>query len=329
MGVEAILDVNTYMLEHSLEESPPMRSFLPITSLVSHSCSSNTTKISEGGSVTTRAKVDIQGGQELTLHYQGGLKGRGWRQKGLKKNWYFDCNCPRCNSPDELGAEMSTMRCWKHLCSGNVRPVTASCSDSPYRCELCGEEYSHAEVSGCEEHLANMLAQIYKTDTQAILETIKLTETAFHPRHWLVLSVKRQLINTWGRLEGQAYHEIEEEYVNNKIDYCKDFLTALEVADPGISSTRGLILWELHTANAFLLNIRMKEQRIAPVRFVEGLQESLKIVSEVVRCLQYDTPQSHEGRTRTRSNLAKNKIEETLKVLQKQTLGETGTETWK
>ena len=43
----------------------------------------------------TRAKVDIEKGEEITIHYAGGLKPRMTRKKLLKDGWFFDCQCIR------------------------------------------------------------------------------------------------------------------------------------------------------------------------------------------------------------------------------------------
>ena len=83
--VEGILDVNT--VEHRVPGSPSSRSFLPITSLASHSCRSNSfkDKVSSPGWVLTRAKRWIKSGEEITFHYSGGLKGRLMRRKVLRE----------------------------------------------------------------------------------------------------------------------------------------------------------------------------------------------------------------------------------------------------
>ena len=65
---------------------PSGRSFLPITSLASHTCTSNSLKDkTTAGWVITRAKLPIKKGEEVTFHYTGGLKGRLIRRKALKK----------------------------------------------------------------------------------------------------------------------------------------------------------------------------------------------------------------------------------------------------
>ena len=50
-------------------------------------------------------------GEEITIHYSGGLKGRLMRRRLMKEGWFFDCNCDRCMSGTELGSHMSSLIC--------------------------------------------------------------------------------------------------------------------------------------------------------------------------------------------------------------------------
>lgn len=40
------------------------------------------------------------------------------RRDHLKQGKYFDCACPRCSDPTELGTHMSTMKC--HKCDPGI-----------------------------------------------------------------------------------------------------------------------------------------------------------------------------------------------------------------
>ena len=99
--VEGIIDINTLELlepefEHSEVSTP--RAFYPLTSFCSHSCVNNTfrTLKNDGkGTLQTRAKMDIGQGEEITLHYAGGLKGRILRRTLLAEGWFFACRCKR------------------------------------------------------------------------------------------------------------------------------------------------------------------------------------------------------------------------------------------
>ena len=151
---------------------PSGRSFLPITSLASHTCTSNSLKDkTTAGWVITRAKVPIKKGEEVTFHYTGGLKGRLIRRKALRDGWYFWCNCDRCTSPGELGSEMSTLKCWAGdavPCGGNVRAVDPFDQESTYKCEVCQKVICKEDVMKLETELTEELEQCHTNDTEAL-----------------------------------------------------------------------------------------------------------------------------------------------------------------
>lgn len=128
------------------------RGFFPITSFASHSCCNNTfhkrkprddalkdyQDLPLGEVISeTRAKDFIPKGNEITLHYTGGLKGRIARRKLLEEGWFFTCLCERCSSKDELGTHCSTLIC--KGCLGNLLPVCPADIKSDYKCSACSE----------------------------------------------------------------------------------------------------------------------------------------------------------------------------------------------
>jgi len=314
--VEGILDVNT--VEHRVAGGPSGRSFLPITSLASHTCTSNSLKDkTTPGWVLTRAKVQIKKGEEITFHYTGGLKGRLVRRKALRDGWYFWCNCDRCKSPGELGSEMSTLRCWgggETPCRGSVRVVDPVDYESCYKCELCDMEISKAEVKKLETDLTEDLEQCYRNDTVALEQLLNERTDKFHPRHYLVMIIKWLLMTSWGRVEGLRHNQLSEDILERKMKYAREYLAALDVVDAGISHNRGITLWELQSVNTFLCNKRFQEERLAPVKFVEGLKESLAMVREVIFSLQFNSEGSNEDLMRNAALEAEKKLVEPIKV---------------
>ena len=296
--VEGILDVNT--VEHRVQvgEGPSGRAFLPITSLASHSCRSNSfkDKVSVPGWVVTRAKVGIRAGEEITFHYCGGLKGRLLRRSTLLKGWFFLCGCDRCGHPGERGAELSSLGCRE--CGGVVRPVRPLEQGTEYRCGDCGAELTSGEVEELEEGLRAELETCYISDTVALEQLLDKHKALFHPRHWLILIIKWLLVTSWGRVAGIKHHQLEEAVIERKLVYAQDYLTALNIVDPGISHNRGMTLWEIHSATSFLANKRFKEERLAPLKFLEMLSTCLEAVREAKFSLQFNKEGSNEAQMR-------------------------------
>ena len=74
----------------------------------------------------------------------------------------------------------------------------------------------------------------------------------------MVLIIKWLLVTCWGRAEGKSNPELQEWELEAKVKYCREYLSALDIVDPGISHNRGMTLWELHSANTFLINKRFQ-----------------------------------------------------------------------
>ena len=63
----------------------------------------------------------------------------------------------------------------------------------------------------------------------------------FHKQHFLILIVKWLLINIYGRRPGYLNTQLTDKQLQNKLQYCKDYLNALNIVDAGISHNRGKI----------------------------------------------------------------------------------------
>ena len=72
----------------------------------------------------------------------------------------------------------------------------------------------------------------------------------------------------------------------------------LNIVDPGIKHNRGMTLWEIHSATSFLANKRFKEERLAPLKFLEMLSTCLEAVREAKFSLQFNKEGSNEAEMR-------------------------------
>jgi len=295
--IDGILDVNS--VEHRVVDSPSSRCFLPITSLASHSCTSNSFKDkTEDGWVVTRAKTKVLAGEQLTFHYQGGLKGRLMRGKVLKGGWYFDCACDRCASPTEMGAELSSHVC---SCGGVVRCLQPLDINASYGCDRCHSEKSVKEIFEVEKQLTEMIEATYSTDTSKLQQILETSTDQLHPTHFLVLILKWLLITSWGRLPGHMHKDLDEKTLERKISLCREYLRVLDVIDAGISHNIGITAWELQSAQMFLLNKRFREERVSPIVFIDGLKECRSLCRTAIQSLRF---YSEEEQDRERLEMA-------------------------
>ena len=138
----------------------------------------------------------------------------------------------------------------------------------------------------------------------------------FHKQHWLILVIKWLLITGWGRTEGIKHHQLDEDTLERKLVYAKEYLAALDIVDAGLSHNRGMTMWEIHSVTSFLANRRFHEERLAPVKFVETLAQCLDIVRNVLFCLQFNKEDSNEGEIRRAAVDAEKKLVNGINVFQ-------------
>jgi hypothetical protein len=82
------------------------------------------------------------------------------------------------------------------------------------------------------------------------------------------------------------------------------------------SATRGSRYrnWDESFYNISYNKYAFKEERLAPVKFVAGLKESLAMVREVIFSLQYNYEESNEDLMRNAAIEAEKKLVEAIKV---------------
>ena len=96
-----VLDVNSVKI-NSGPQVVNGHGLYPLTSLLSHSCISNSkTVLKSDYSLDCKATSFIRAGEEITKQYVSPLEPTQMRQEKLKNGWYFDCRCPRCLDPTE------------------------------------------------------------------------------------------------------------------------------------------------------------------------------------------------------------------------------------
>lgn len=114
-----ILEVNAF--EARTTSGYPIRCLYPKLAILSHNCISNITHSivclgsgdSEDFTVTVRASIDINEGEQLYSSYTYSMWPTIVRRQFLKESKYFDCSCERCKDPTEFGTHLSTLKCQK------------------------------------------------------------------------------------------------------------------------------------------------------------------------------------------------------------------------
>ena len=120
----------------------------PVFSLLSHSCVPNTRRDTDRGRMVVTATVPIKEGEQIVTSYKNPLLGSVSRRCHFPRVWYFDCECPRCGDPSELGSHLSTLLCQD--CGSLLLPSHPLHHNSPWTCSSCSLSLSsHQAMARC------------------------------------------------------------------------------------------------------------------------------------------------------------------------------------
>jgi len=214
-----------------------LRLLHPSLATMNHSCLCNTrVHHREDFSVCVRAQTSIKKGEEVFNKYVALQEGRLDRQSALSKGWHFDCDCPRCDDPTDLGTHSDTLRCkW---CGGLLLPQPGL----NWLCKSCGATKEALEVSAIEEEII-LSAEAAKTtgDLEEFLEK----ESYLHGGHHIIRRIKKQLVKKYSReqlVRAMCGAPSSRRQVEQQISLCRELMGGLQRTEPGLSQARVQLL---------------------------------------------------------------------------------------
>ncbi|CRL01571.1 CLUMA_CG014189, isoform A [Clunio marinus] len=281
--VIGILEVNTF--EGKTVKSHTMRCLYPKLSILSHSCTPNTTHSihpSYGNKFTLRATIPIKQGSQLYTTYAYTLSGTAERQQHLKQGKFFQCHCERCLDPTELGTNFSSLKCQKcHL--GYLLASDPLNSETIWKCNKCECEVTTVNIQSL---LKTLQDEINSTRSIESLENLlEKYKTILHSNHFLMISIKNLLIDLYGHVRGYLLSELPESLLRRKIQLCTEVLQILDVFESGKSRARGLMLIELHQPITLHASCQYKLGKISNKEYLIELEKSQNILNESLEIL--------------------------------------------
>ena len=120
---------------------------------------------------------------------------------------------------------------------------------------LCTIFFSASEIGKVELELSDAIERSYQDDARMLQNILDDFKDKFHKCHYLILILKWLLLNIYGRQKGFHYPLLNPNLIQEKVNFCQDYLTALDIIDPGISHNRGRTLWETYSVKAFIIRL--------------------------------------------------------------------------
>ena len=149
--------------------------------------------------------------------------------------------------------------------------------------------FSDSEVAEMESKLSDLIENCYYNEAEKLHQIMNEYQDKYHAQHYLILILKWLLLNIYGRQKGYHYPLLDPKLIQDKIDFCTDYLKAMDIIDPGLSHNRGRSLWELYSVLAYQLSQDWKSQKIPKSEFKERIHKLVPILEETIRCLKYYT----------------------------------------
>lgn len=110
----------------------------------------------------------------------------------------------------------------------------------------------------------------------------------------LLNRVKYALSGMYGRVEGYEMHRMTERQIERKVAICSDLLDFLGKVDPGISSRRGMVMYEIHAPMVMLAQLRLRKGILGKKEAEKEFRKGLIMLKMAKELLKYDQEGSFE-----------------------------------
>lgn len=298
--VIGILEVNAF--EARTASGNTVRCLFPKLAIFSHSCVPNlnhSITMDNDFRMTCRTTVDIPKGGILNTTYTHTLWGTEKRQQHIKAGKFFICICERCKDPTELGIHFSSLKCQKCdpglIFSTDPLDLTAD-----WKCHKCEFTTSADAMRKMLSFIENEMTRLENMEfnpkrLEATEKLFKTYRSVFHPNHFVPTSLRQQLIEMIGQVEGYEINELPDVMLEHKVDLIKSVLKVLDVFEPGKTRARGNMLFELHVPLIYMAKTAYVAGLLTGEPLKEKFREVIKILKECHEILQWEDPNSKEG----------------------------------
>ena len=185
----------------------------------------------------------IKQGEELSIHYTSPMLGTMARRSRVKKNWFFDCCCPRCRDPTELGTLLSALvcqACRREGRQGHLLPALPLDPACPWSCSEQG--CSGGESAGSVLSLVTGLEaelEAASSSLEQLQEVLVSWQALLHPQHYLAMLGKRKLLAGLHLCPAQ---DQGREVLQQRVDLAEESLKVFGVLEPGYTLLMGRML---------------------------------------------------------------------------------------
>ncbi|KMQ84548.1 protein isoform a [Lasius niger] len=304
-----ILDVNAFELRSPgvLDGLLPLRGLYIEATLMAHDCRGNTyLTVDDNFQLTVYASVPIKQDEPILFNYTSSLLGTLERREHLREGKYFECECPLCEDPYELQSHLSSVlcpRCKEGFVGMQDTSVIPSYERaSRWQCQICKRTYSGRLIRATLNICKTLVDECEDIDVKSIDNLLKRLSQSLHANHFLMLSLKQKLL-TACRREITSLNP-RRKIMQKMLNTCKEVYNVLDIVEPGISRSKGIMLYEIHLPMIILANQSYSAREISSAQLVCRLEEARDLLKKALTMLLLQPATTPEGK------LAKRALEE-------------------
>lgn len=280
------------------EQDTKLRLVFALTSMLSHDCSPNASRFIHGSyqdnKLQLRAMKDIPKGHKITITYVDTLWPTIGRQKTLQDAKHFKCQCKRCKDPTELKTNGSTLLCEK--CGIDGLLVSPS-----WQCHKCKKkmkaEEAEKQILKAHEEAEKLLGSTENWLVESFEMFLAKYGKMMHPNNMCLVRIKNSLAGFYGRLPGYQMLDmtVNQNLLERKNIVCQETLKVIEILEPHISTTKGILQYELHLPVFMGAQLNMDSGEIDPYTAKKEFQKALDLLKQATDNLQYCPEGSFEN----------------------------------
>eukprot|EP00095_Tigriopus_kingsejongensis_P012348 maker-scaffold198_size266703-snap-gene-0.25 protein:Tk12348 transcript:maker-scaffold198_size266703-snap-gene-0.25-mRNA-1 annotation:"hypothetical protein DAPPUDRAFT_194440" len=278
MGIKTDLDIVADIVQSSsiqvdCESLEPFPAMYLTGGLLSQACVPNTVlRFDEDKDflMTVYSARKISKGEKITFCPLQHLTKSGTRERRKKlMRRLINCFCDRCVDPEECGSFSSAFICQKCAPKGTedrglILPINPVEEESPWQCQKCNYSMTSDTVESLLSRLRDSLEATKCEDNEVKFRDFILSNRSIlHPNHYLMIACKDGLFN----LKTSEASRAIDISIADKLETVEMGLDLLKVADilePGLTSTRGKLLFTLGTTLQEMLSQEVMNRMESP-----------------------------------------------------------------
>lgn len=155
-----------------------------------------------------------------------------------------------------------------------------------WKCNKCPFEDSTENVKRLLKALQGEIDSTKSVDSlESLLDKYK---SVLHPNHFVMISIKNALIDSYGHLKGHLLSELPDALLSRKIELCKEVLGILNVFEGGKSRARGLMLFELYAPIVAYAKSRYQMGNLKRKSYLKQLKGARNLLKESLEILSWE-----------------------------------------